>query len=225
MSVLDEAERAALRDADERLLGLQDALEAAARTNALDAEACERLDRTAHEAARRLNEHLPVHFDPVLAEEIRKRVIDLLTTRADGDRPLDVADRVLVQAEAIRHIVRDLLDEQPPMRGRTSREVIGQLEEWLAGLPVGDLAKLLGLGTRQLQRRRQDDGTSTSRMHLVLRLVAILRHGWTDRGVYEWFVRERTQLNDKAPIELLDEPGAERALMGLARAGRVQGGV
>jgi len=121
-------------------------------------------------------------------------------------RPLDVADRALVQAEAARHVMRDLLQEQPPARLRRADAVIELLEEWLPGLSVRQLAELLGFSDRQVQRRRHDAGASTPRMRLVARLAAILRHAWTDQGVYAWFHRQREELGGRAPVELLDNP-------------------
>jgi hypothetical protein len=47
----------------------------------------------------------------------------------------------------------------------------------------------------QLQRRRRDGGGVTSpRLEIVARLVAILRHAWTDRGVLAWFAKPRPEL-------------------------------
>lgn len=225
MPVLDEVERAALVEADSELSGLQEALEAAAKHNALDEDLLERLRNTAREAASRVNRNLPPQIDADSRDEIRRRLIDLLTLRAEeGLGQLDVADRALVQAEAVRHVMRDLLQEQPPAQLRQAGAVIALLEEWLPGLSVRQLAELLGVSERQLQRRRGDRASSTPRMQLVARLVAILRHAWTDQGVYAWFHRDRNDLGGRAPAELLDDPGSERALLLAARSGRVQGG-
>lgn len=223
--MLDDAERAALLQADHELSGLQEALETAARSNALDSELIARLEATARAAASRVNQHLPLHVDADARDEIRRRLIDLLTLRPDEDlRPLDVADRALVEAEAVRHVMRDLLDEQPPADLRDASSAIAMLEQWLPGLTVRQLADLLGTSDRQIQRKRQGAGPSTRRMQVVARLVAILRHAWTDEGVYAWFHRARPEFDDRAPIELLDDAEHERALFIAARSGRVQGG-
>jgi AraC-like DNA-binding protein len=225
MPVLDDLERAALAEADSELSGLQEALEAAAKHKALDEDLVERLRNTAREAASRVNRNLPPQIDADSRDEIRRRLIDLLTLRPEeGLGQLDVADRALVQAEAVRHVMRDLLQEQPPAQLRRAGEVIALLEDWLPGLSVRQHAELLGVSERQLQRRRGDEGASTPRMQLVARLVAILRHAWTDQGVYAWFHRDRADLGGRAPAELLDDPGSERALLLAARSGRVQGG-
>lgn len=138
----------------------------------------------------------------------------------------DAADAYLMELEAIRHVLRDLLQEhQPESLRREGRELIGLLEDWLPHVPVAQLAELLGLSVRQLQRRRHEDAPSTSREQLVARLVAILRHAWTDEGVVAWFHRTRADLGGQAPIALLGDPAREPDLLIAARAGRVQGGV
>ena len=90
MPILDEQERAALLTADSELSELQEALEAAANSNALDAELLQRLQRTAHDAAGRMNRNLPPQVDADARDEIRRRLIDLLTLqRSDELCPLD----------------------------------------------------------------------------------------------------------------------------------------
>jgi AraC-like DNA-binding protein len=226
LAVLDERERAALTEADSDLSRLQQALEAAVRSGALDPEVIERLSATAKEAVSRVNENLPPQVDADARDEIRRRLIYLLTEVGPNDGlPLNIADRVLLEAEAIRHVMRDLLQDQPPAELREAAALIGLVEGWLSSLSVKDIAQLLGMSERQLQRLRHQAGQSTYRMQMVARLVATLRHAWTEQGVYAWFGRPRHDLGGAAPIELLDDPARERELILAARAGRVQGGV
>ena len=226
MPVLDEQERAALVAADHDLSHLQRALEAAARSGVIDHDVVERLRSTAREVVERVNSRLPPHVDPDARDEIRRRLIDLLVLHPEpGVGPLDLADRALVEAEAVRHVVRDLLQEQPPVNVRQARAVVEALEGDLPGLRVEDLAELVGLSVRQLQRRRTDDGPSSPRMQLVLKLVTILQHAWTDRGIHAWFFRPRPELAGRRPIDVLDDPAWERELIFAARSGRVQGGI
>lgn len=98
------------------------------------------------------------------------------------------------------------------------------LEAWLPSVGGADLAAMLGQSVRQVQRRRLADAPASSREQLVARLVAILRHSWTDAGVVAWFHRPRADLGGAAPLELLDDPDQERGLLTVARSGRVQGG-
>jgi hypothetical protein len=185
----------------------------------------ERLNKTFREAAARVNDNLPPEIDSQAADEIRKRLLGILTRDFSDASSLDVADHFLVEMEAVRHIIRDLLQEQPAVELRDASKVIALLEEWLPGVTVGQLAELLGYSPRQLQRLRLDSRPSTHRAQLVARLVAILRHAWTDQGVLSWFYRERHDLGGERPVDLLDDPGRERDLVHAARAGRVQGGI
>lgn len=224
MAALDQDERAALTRADEQLSALQGALETAAQQGALDREFFERTSETTREAISRLNQNLPPQLDPDAANEVRRRLLDLLTLPFEELEPLDVADRALIETEAVRHVFRDVLQEQPPAELRDAQALVRLLEERVPDLAVWQLAELLGMSERALQRRRAQGGTTTARAQTVARLIAILRQGWSDQGVYAWFHRERPELADRAPIALLDDPSMERALIGAARAGRVQGG-
>ncbi len=224
MPVLDEQDRAALLEADEELSGLQAAFEAAAQSNAIDHDVFDRLRETAHEAVARVNGKLPMHIDADARDEIRRRLLEMLTLKFDKGGLLDLADRALIEAEAVRHVVRDLLDEQPPVQLRDEGATISMLEAWLPNLSVGQMSELTDVSVRQLQRRRRNGGGVTSaRLQLVARLIAILRHAWTDRGVLAWFAKPHPELDGKAPMELLNDSERERDLLLLARAGRVQG--
>lgn len=226
MAVLDQREREALKSVDESLRHVQRSLEEAARSGALDGQTIDRLGSTARTAAQRVNESLPPQLDDRAAAEIRDRLIAILTLDIAQATSLDVADRFLMEMEAVRHIVRDLLDEQPPVELRDAENVVRLLESWLPGVPVAALADVLGLSERALQRRRHGEGGPAShRMGIVARLVAILRLSWTAPGVAAWFYRPLSALGGSRPIELLDDPGRERDLLLAARAGRVQGGV
>jgi uncharacterized protein (DUF2384 family) len=219
-------ERGAIEAFDESILAFQRTMEEAAKSGALDPERLDRFVETMREAAGRANAQLLPQIDPDLASEIGQRLLSVLTLDRESLSVLDAADQYLIDLEAIRHVLRDLLQEQHPrvLRERAD-ETVALLEEWLPNLSVAELAELLGLSMRQLQRRRHDDGPASSREQLVARLVAILRNAWTDAGVFAWFKRPRADFGDRAPIELLGDPNSERSLLVAARAGRVQGGV
>ncbi len=226
MAVLEQGERDALRAVDDSMRQVQRSLEDAARSGALDRQTIDRLASTAKKTAQRVNDSLPPQLDDRAAAEIRDRLIAILTLEMAETSSLDVADRFLMEMEAVRHIVRDLLDEQPPVELRDAANIVKLLEAWLPGVAVSQLAELLGLSERALQRRRNGGGgEATHRMGLVARLVAILRLSWTDQGVAAWFHRPLSSLGGRKPLDLLDDPGRERDLLLAARSGRVQGGV
>lgn len=225
MSTGELVERHELEDFDESITRFQRILEEAARSGALGPEQLQRLTGTVRQAAARANEEVLPRIDADAANEISQRLIAILTSEPGEGAVLDAADQYLMDLEAIRHVLRDLLEEQQPqLLRKDSTEIIALVEGWLPSASVGDLAALLGLSVRQLQRRRHDVGVASSREQLVARLVASLRHAWTDAGVFAWFGRPRDDLGGKAPIQLLDDPQGERALLIAARSGRVQGG-
>lgn len=220
-----QRERAVLEDVDERIHGFQRTMEEAASSGALDAESLERFNATLRDLAARVNSKVVPEIDSYAAAQISQRLISVLTLDLEGTDALDAADSYLVDLEAIRHVLRDLLDEQQPEAlRRQAGETIATLEGWLPSASVSELAELLGHSVRGLQRRRHEERPATSREQLVARLVAILRHAWSDAGVIAWFHRVRGDLGGRAPLELLGNPGSERELLMAARAGRVQGG-
>lgn len=222
MTAIREAERETLISADHEIEEVQRAIEVAVETDAIDGEMIERAMGTTREAARRISDGLGPEVDSEAVAEIRKRLIAILTLR--GRDPLDLADEAMIEAEAIRHVVRDLLEEQPAVDPRNSADLLAELEGLLPSLTLRHLSELTGVQPRQMQRMRNGRGTHSRRMELVLRLVSVLRRSWTDAGVLAWFKRKRPELGGRAPIELLDDPAAEPKLNAVVRSGRAQGG-
>lgn len=87
-----------------------------------------------------------------------------------------------------------------------------------------DLAELLAVTPRTVHRWSSQAGEPEHRLQLVARLVAVLRHAWTPKGILAWFHRPRRDLDEKRPIDLLDDPAAERSLLSAARSSRNQYG-
>lgn len=220
-----EDERRAIDSADEWIGHVQRAVEAEADAAALDADRLPQLKGTMREVALRISAEVVPELDDDAANRINQRLISMLSLDPDETDVLAAADHYLVDLEAVRHILRVLLDEgQPRSLRRKAGEVIATLEAWLPSVGGAELAELLGLSVRQMQRRRNAEGPASAREQLVARLVAILRHAWTDAGVVAWFHRPRVELGDAAPIDLLGDPALERELLTAARSGRVQGG-
>lgn len=180
------------------------------------------------ETYRRLTERLNAEPPPVLSEAaistIRKLIIEGMSRAADPARPADVLDGLLINAEGIRHVIRDTLDGDVPVDERDAAALLSQLEGWLPGVSQGEIAELLGVSRRTIQRWGTSHSSPTARAVLAGQLVALLRHGWSPAGVVAWFSRPRRDLGHRRPIDLLDDPAHEQALIGLARAGRAQHG-
>lgn len=211
---------------DEWIGRLQREIDEEASAGAIDAEGLARLSKAIRDAARRISSEVVPEIDAPAANQVDQRLISMLTLDLDETSPLDAADHYLLGLETVRHIVRDALDEQrPEALRRRADEIIAMLEAWLPSAGVVELAELLGGSVRQLQRRRSADRPASAREQLVARLVATLRHSWTDAGVVAWFHRPRADLDGAAPIERLGDPAFERELLMAAKSGRAQGGV
>lgn len=187
----------------------------------------DRFRETAQRLSSQVHKEVPPDLDPGALAEIRGHILDGLEAlhQLDEKRLLDSVDSFLVHAEAVRHIVRDALDGQPSGDESDSGKLLAGLMEHLPGVTRKELGDLLGIGERQVQRLSKEGGkTPSRRLQLVARLVALLWRAWTPRGVVAWFYRKREDLEGKAPIDVLDEPGFERDLMLAARRGRAQHG-
>lgn len=207
---------------DSGLARLREDLEAAAGEGLPDHDYVSRFVGTAKRLSVQLSNELPPQLEPEAVAEIRKVIINLLAglEDVDPDRPLDAIDGFFVQAEAIRHIVRDALDEHAGCRYDDARPLIAFLREALPRISQAEQARIAGMSIRHLQRLAKEGGRPPRQLVLAARLVKLLRYAWNPEGVIAWFYRERSQLDGHAPIDLAGDPGFEAALLRLAREGR-----
>lgn len=189
---------------------------------AVDPDYARRWIETARRLSVQLSNDLPPQLEPESVAEIRKIIVNLLAAleHYDEDRPFDALDRFFVDSEAIRHIVRDALDEHAGCRDDDARPLVAYLQQALPRVTQADQARLAGVSTRHLQRLGKEGGTPPYQLVLAVHLVRLLRHVWNPEGVVAWFHRERKELDGHAPIDLANEPGFERILVRLARQGR-----
>jgi uncharacterized protein (DUF2384 family) len=174
-----------------------------------------------------LNEQLHAEdFDPEALAELRDIMLRWIAAANDFDaaRPLDSVDSYLVHAEAMRHLVRDALDNHVEGADRDAQTVVAQLLEWLPHTTQAEIARLVGISDRQFHRWKTSGGQPPRRLSLVARLVALLRRAWTEQGVVAWFHRPRRELDGKTPFEVLDDPAYERLLLTAVRQGRAEHG-
>ncbi len=183
-----------------------------------------RLRKTFDRAFAALDQDVRVQV-PIERRRTFTELIETLGTLAnrhdDAVLTLDEVDGLLNRIEAARHVLRDALDHADELAVADSQALIEQLSAWLPGVQQKELAMLLGVQPRTLQRWRADGGRPLDeRQRLVADLVAVLRHGWTPRGVLRWFERPHPALDGAAPVDLLDDEAHAPALRTAAVAGR-----
>lgn len=149
-------------------------------------------------------------------------LVDVNNAMSAAPKDLDRFEAALIGIERVRHVVRDALDEFVGGAGADRRRLLRALEESLPDVRQADIAELLAVDPRTVRRWSAEPGQPDHRLQLVTRLVAVLRNAWTPQGVLAWFHRPRRDLDGGKPIDLLDDPGAEHALLSAARSGRNQ---
>jgi hypothetical protein len=218
----ETTERVQLEQAEQVVLEWMETLRAEADT--LDDRQVENFADTMRRLVTRLSKDLgPLDFDPESLAEIRGVIIggiEKLDTNDDADSRIDVLEDLLIRGEKIRHVLRDALDADVGADPRDAGAMGDSLVEWLPRVPQREIAQLAGISLRQFQRWLKDGGESPRRLELVARLVALLKRAWTPEGVVAWFYRARRDLDGKPPIDVLDDPAAEQALMRAVRQGR-----
>jgi hypothetical protein len=132
-----------------------------------------------------------------------------------------------IALEQFRHALRDIVSNRPVSADAPVRDVLGYTVAALS-VPQKDLAELLGVSTRQLQRwlsktGPQPTGGDEARIRIVGQLVNQLRHTFTGPGVLAWFYREHPVLH-VIPVKWLDDPLRYPALVGAATAARSMAG-
>lgn len=184
----------------------------------------ERWVDTAQRLSVQISNGLPPDLDPASVGEIRKIIVNLLfgLDHLDADRPLDAIDQYVVGAEAVRHILRDALDEHVGNDTGDAATVIDYLADALPRVTQSDRARIAGMSVRHLQRLGKEGGPSPRQLTLAARLVKLLRYTWNPEGVIAWFDRERPELDGQAPIDVAPDAGFEDLLLALARRGRAQ---
>ncbi len=192
-----------------------------------DGDFYERLAATVRQLSEAIDHAVPPSLDPEAVAEIRGDLLAIAQSvlAHDPRRPLDSYEQALLRLEAIRHVIRDALD-QHVLGEHDAAVLIEGLEQALPRVRRRELARLLGTSDRTLQRMlaagRPID--PSRRMLLVARLVELLRRGWTPEGVVAWLERPRPGLQGASVLDVLDDPTREHEVLSLAHAGRAQHG-
>jgi Protein of unknown function (DUF2384) len=163
--------------------------------------------------------------DPYRSSELfAAALLAMKALRHDGAR--ERRRELRVALEQLRQVVRDVADSVPVSDDRPVKEVVSDLVGTLA-VPQAEVAGLLGISLRQLQRWLRPDGpvpegAEAARVRMVAQIANQLRHVFTGPGVMRWFQRPHPRLG-RPPIELLDDPLKTPTLLELAASARGQG--
>lgn len=165
-------------------------------------------------------------FDARTLAELRGLIIQLVGITADFDqtRAFEMLDDALVALEAMRHIVRDALDWHIHGVGTDPESVVASIYAALPQLRRSDVATLVGVSPRHMQRLARGEGEIPRQLELVARLIALLERGWSEQGVIAWFARPRVELDGLTPAEAVADRAYEERLLIAARQGRAQHG-
>jgi len=192
-----------------------------------DGEVWDRWADTVRQLSEAIDRAVPPSLDAEAVAEIRGDLLAITQSvlAHDPKRPLDSYEQALLRLEAIRHVIRDALDQHLPGE-HDARALVAGLQEALPRVGRRELARLLGTSDRSLQRilasRRALE--PSRRLLLIARLVDVLRRAWTPEGVVAWFERPRPALDGGRPLDAIDDPAREQDVLALARAGLAQHG-
>ncbi len=193
----------------------------------VSSDVLERWSETVLRLSEAIDHAVPPSLPPEHVAEIRGDLLAIVRSVLghDPDRLMDSYQETLLRLEAIRHVVRDALDQHVPGED-DARALIGGLEAALPHVTRRELGILLGTSDRSIQRTLASDEpvAPSGRLLLIARLVELLRRGWTPEGVLAWFERPRRALGGVTPLAALADPAREQDVMALARAGRAQHG-
>ncbi|AKS34272.1 helix-turn-helix domain-containing protein [Mycolicibacterium goodii] len=139
------------------------------------------------------------------------------------ENPAQRRREVRIALEQFRQALRDIAEDRPYSADAPVSEILTNTVETLS-VPQKDVADLLGVSVRQLQRWLSGGGSEPSaddagRIRVVGQIVNQLRHTFTGPGVLAWFRREHPALG-RPPIELLEDPLRYPEVLRLARSAR-----
>lgn len=163
--------------------------------------------------------------DPYLASSLYAGALRALRALHQDDPTRRTELRVAL--EQVRQAARDALEGAPLADEVPVRDALRQLVA-LVRVSQAELAGLLGVSTRQLQRWLAEDGPvptgrDEARVRALARIAAQLRPVLSGPGVAAWFTRRHPELG-VPPLELLGDPLAVPRLAALASALRAQAG-
>lgn len=183
------------------------------------------------------DDHIVLELSDDLRAEVRGYLVKAVALLAEAEKARNEPTRMarlretVLQLEAIRHVLREGVETEPLRTGGesdspmlTRADAVHQLEAWFPRLPKPELAEMLGISERTLDRWRHSDEAASWHADLAVQLAGIVRHSWTAEGVARWFRRPRPELDGRTPAATLAAGDHEReqTLISAARGGRAQ---
>lgn len=170
-----------------------------------------------------LSNAMPEGVDDYDIRKLLELMLDLRRHLENDPRAEDPRGEVelttMQTADIVKRIHRRLLDQ----RLDDPRLAVDFILRTLAGVPIGEVAALLGVSTKTVVTWRQGGSVrqNARRVVLVAQVLAYLRKYMTPRGMIMWFEAERDQIGGRTPLNMLhdDAAAAYPALIGLARGG------
>lgn len=159
-------------------------------------------------------------IDPRHAVILLQSTLTAQRTLEDPQSP-HARDQLRIALESLRQSLSAIAEREPVSDERSPKDLI----QWLAAhteVPQTKLAHLLGVSARQLQRwlspseKAQPEGEEARKVRVVARIVNQLRFVLTPAGTIEWFGWPRSDLTNRRPVDLLDDPAQEPALLTVA---------
>jgi transcriptional regulator with XRE-family HTH domain len=169
---------------------------------------------------------LPAGTEDYEAMQLFKMLVELRRAiDADPDAE-DRAGRVALAAmqmvDVIRRLARRIEHSVLENPDEAAQYVFAQLDS----IPVTDIARILGVSTKTVGAWRSGKPVRqrADRVKLVAQLVSYLRYTMTQTGLIMWFEDEADLLDERSPLQLLDESvsSAWAPLISYARGGRGQ---
>ena len=159
-------------------------------------------------------------LDPYLAQAFLGGAVQSLKALHETDQRAQ-RGQLRVAVEQLRQALRDAVADEVT----TSDQPAGALARWLIdtlGVPVGEVAGVVGVSTRTFHRWMEDDTATPSakdaaRLACVAQVANQLRHVFSGPGVIGWFTRPAGDLAGETPAALVEQPVRHPELLRAAR--------
>jgi hypothetical protein len=227
---LDEATRMSLREKAEVVESLVERSvdERPSADEKLDARRQRRWTwyRSVEDALLDLVNMLPAGTEDYEARQLFLYLTELRRAIDADSKVTDEAGQVQLAAakifDVLRRLARRLEHSRLENVDEAARFVLGALD----GVPVGELAGLLGVSTKTIGvwRAGKPVRQNAERVKLIAQLCSYLRYSMTATGLLMWFENPADRLGGRSPLQLVDDgiSAAWEPLVAYARGGRGQ---